>query len=79
VTVWAYFAWCINERFGPPTRHNPLGEIASLRKIGTINDYTECFLVHVAHAGYLDERQQVNIYTAGLLEPPKTDVELLDP
>jgi hypothetical protein len=56
-----------------------LGELASLRKMSTINDYRERFLTHMARAGYLDERQQVNIYTAGLLEPLKTDVELLDP
>jgi hypothetical protein len=39
----------------------------------------ERFLAHLAHAGYLDERQQVNIYTAKLLEPLKTDIKLLDP
>ena len=65
---WAYFAQCVNERFGPPTWCNPLVELASLRKTGTIDDYTEHFLAHMAHAGALDE-QQVNIYTAGLLDP----------
>jgi hypothetical protein len=33
----------------------------------------------VARAEPLDEQQQVNIYTAGLLEPLKTDVELQNP
>jgi hypothetical protein len=33
----------------------------------------------VAHAGALDEQQQVNTYTAGLLEPLKTDVRLQNP
>jgi hypothetical protein len=79
VTDWAYFARCVNERFGPPTRRNPLGELAALRKTGTVDDYMERFLALVARAGTLDERQQVNIYTAGLLEPLKTDVELQDP
>jgi hypothetical protein len=55
VTDWAYFTQCINERFGPPTRHNPLGELASLRKTSTVNDYTECFSAHVARVSYLDE------------------------
>jgi hypothetical protein len=41
----------------PPTWCNPLGELASLRKTRTIDDYTERFLVHVARAGPLDERQ----------------------
>ena len=38
----------------------------------------ECFLVHVAHADNLNEHQQFNIYTTGLLEPLKTDIEVLD-
>jgi hypothetical protein len=63
----------------PPTRRNPLGELASLRKTGTVDDYTEHFLAHVARAGPLNEQQQVNIYTVGLLEPLKMDVELQNP
>lgn len=76
VMDWAYFTCCINERFVPPTQRNPLGELASLHKTDTIDDYTEHFLAHVAHTRTLDEQQQVNIYTTGLLEPLKTDVEL---
>jgi hypothetical protein len=68
VMDWMNFAKCINECFGPPTKGNPLGELASLSKTGTVNDYTECFLAHVACAGHLDEIQQVNIYTARLLD-----------
>jgi hypothetical protein len=56
-----------------------LGELASLRKTGTVDDYTKRFLALVAHAGNHDESQQVNIYTARLLEPLKTNVELLNP
>jgi hypothetical protein len=75
---WAYFAQCVNERFGPPTRRNPLGELASLHKTGIVDDYIKRFLAHVARVGPLDE-QQVNIYTAGLLKPLKTNVELQNP
>jgi hypothetical protein len=63
----------------PPTRRNPLGELTSLCKTGTVDDYTKHFLAHVARAGTLDEQQQVNIYTAGLLEQLKNDVELQNP
>ena len=81
ITDRAYFARCINERFRPPTptRRNPLGELASLQKTSTVDDYTERFLAHVARHGTLDEQQQVNIYTVSLLEPLKTDVELQKP
>ena len=51
VTDWAFFAHCVNEHFGSPTRRNPLGELASLRKTGTVDDYTERFLAHAACAG----------------------------
>jgi hypothetical protein len=55
-----------------------LGELTSLRKTSTDDDYTKRFLAHMARAGHLDEIQQVNIYTAGLLELLKMDVELLN-
>jgi hypothetical protein len=51
VTDWAYFACCVNKRFGPPTRRNPLGELSSLRKTGTVDDYMERFLAHMARGG----------------------------
>jgi hypothetical protein len=41
-----------------------------------VDDYTKHFLAHMARAEKLDEHQQVNIYTTGLLKPLKTDVEL---
>ena len=40
-----------------------------------IDDYTERFLAYVARAGPLSELV-VNIYTAGLMELLKMDVEL---
>lgn len=54
-TDWAYFACCVNERFSPPIRHNPLG--------GNVDEYTKCFLAHVARAETLDEQQKVNMPT----------------
>ncbi|CAD6343322.1 unnamed protein product [Miscanthus lutarioriparius] len=75
VMDWAYFARCIKEHFVPPRWRNPLIELASLYKIGTIDNYTKHFMAHVACAGLLNKQQQVNMYTAGLLEPLKIDVE----
>jgi hypothetical protein len=79
VIDWAYFTRCVNERFRPSIRCNTLGKNASLRKMGTIDNYMECFLAHMACTDSFDEQQQVNIYTPRLLEPLKTDVELLNP
>lgn len=39
----------------------------------------EHLLTHMSHASTLDEQKQVNIYTNGLLEPLKTDVEFQNP
>ena len=50
-----FFAHCVDERFSPPTRRNPLGELMSLHKTGTVDNYIDHFLAHVARAGVLDE------------------------
>ncbi|CAO2041786.1 unnamed protein product [Urochloa humidicola] len=76
---WEVFARAVNTRFGPPSRRNPLGELTALKKTGTVETYTEQFLALVARVHHLDEMQQVQIYTAGLMEPLKTDVELQAP
>jgi hypothetical protein len=39
----------------PPTWRNPLGELVSLRKTGTVDDYTKLFLAHVARTRPLDK------------------------
>jgi hypothetical protein len=50
-----------------------------MQKTGTVDIYTERFVAHMARARTLDEQQQVNIYTTGLLEPLKTDIKLQNP
>uniref|UniRef100_A0A0A9A0C4 Retrotransposon gag domain-containing protein n=1 Tax=Arundo donax TaxID=35708 RepID=A0A0A9A0C4_ARUDO len=76
---WNDFHRLANIRFGSPTHHNLLGELAALWKTGSVDGYTEKFLALLARAGKLDRLQQVNIYTASLKEPLKTDVELQEP
>lgn len=55
VTDWAFFACCVNESYDHPTRRNPLGELMSLRKTGTVDDYIEHLLAQVTRTGALDE------------------------
>lgn len=43
-----------------------------MQKTSTIDDYMEHILTHVVRTETLDEQQQVNVYTADLLEPLKT-------
>jgi hypothetical protein len=68
-----------NQRFGPPSRSNPLGELCHLRRQGSVADYTEAFLTHLSRCDTITEPHQVAIFTAGLGEPLQTDVELQRP
>ena len=64
------------QRFGPPLGTNHLSDLARLSFRGSVDDYTESFLARLAHAGVLAPVQQVQLYTGGLPDPIRTDVEL---
>lgn len=76
---WRYFAELVNTRFGPPIRNNALGELALCKRTGTVEDYQERFLSLLCRADPLSERQQTQLFTVGLQEPLRTDVELQSP
>jgi hypothetical protein len=64
------------QRFGLPSRSNPLGELCHFRQQGSVADYMEAFLMHLSRCDTITEPHQVTIFTAGLSEPLQTDVEL---
>ena len=66
-------------RFGPSIRHNPLGELKELRQTETAEEYQRNFLAIFCRAEHLQPRQQVQLFTPGLEEPIRTDVELQNP
>jgi hypothetical protein len=76
---WSQFCELVNQRFGPPTRSNPLGELCHLRCIGSVDDYQTEFLTLLARCGSVTEPQQIAIFTAGLGDPLRIDVELQKP
>lgn len=76
---WRHFTDLISWRFGSPTRHNPLGELTVFRRTGMVDEFTERFLMLLAHVGRLDDEQQRMLFTTGLGEPLKTHVELQKP
>jgi hypothetical protein len=76
---WSQFCELVNQRFGPPTRSNPLGELCHLRCTGSVDDYQAQFLTLLARCGGVTEPQQIVIFTAGLWDPLRTDVELQKP
>jgi hypothetical protein len=76
---WSQLCELVNQRFGPPTRSNPLGELCHLRCTGSVNDYQAEFLTLLARCGGVLEPQQIAIFTAGLGDPLRIDVELQKP
>ena len=77
--TWPQFKELCNERFGPPLRTNPLGELARLRFRTTVDDYQERFSSLLCHTSPLAPDQQVQLFTAGLPEQIKINVELMNP
>jgi hypothetical protein len=76
---WSQFCELVNQRFGPPTRSNPLGELCHLRCTGSVDDYQSEFLNLLARCGGVTEPQQIAIFTAGLGDPLHINVELQKP
>jgi hypothetical protein len=76
---WAAFVKLVNQRFGPPLRGNMLGELIQLKRETTVADYQSRFLALVNRCTGLTKKQQIDIFTAGLRNPLKTDVELEQP
>lgn len=70
-----HFIELVNIRLGPPLHSNPLGELVSLRKTGSISEFLEQFLALHHHTNPLSEQQQRLLFTVGLGGPLKIDVE----
>jgi hypothetical protein len=76
---WSQFCELVNQRFGPLMRSNPLGELCHLRCTGLVDAYQSDFLTLLTHCGGVTEPQQIAIFTAGLGDPLRIDVELQKP
>lgn len=77
--IWRNFKEYVNLHFGPSIRHNPLGELKELRQTSTVEEYQGKFPAILCRAEHLQPRQQVQLFTPGLREPIRTDVELQNP
>jgi hypothetical protein len=76
---WEEFVRLVNQRFGPPLQSNPLGELIQLRREGTVVEYQRKFLSLLARCDGLTEKHQINVFTAGLCNLLKTNIELEHP
>jgi hypothetical protein len=76
---WRRFSQLVLQRFGLPMTDSPVGELMLLRRTGSVEEYTDQFLAYACRDADLTEQQLVHIYTAGLVNPLKTDVALRRP
>jgi hypothetical protein len=73
---WPLFKALCHQRFRPPLATNHLADLARLPFPGSVAGYQEAFQARMAHAGPLSPLQQVQLFTGGLSDPIRTDVEL---
>ncbi|KAM0917971.1 hypothetical protein ACQ4PT_009355 [Festuca glaucescens] len=76
---WDEFRRLISNHFGPPTRANPFGELISLRRSGTVADYSKRFLEHLTRVSPIPDAEERDTFTNNLGEPMKTQVEMMKP
>ena len=79
VPSWPEFVQAINRRFGPSIRSNPLGELAQLRRTGTVDNFIDQFLTQLARCDDVSERQQTDLFMSGLGGTLQIDVEMQHP
>jgi hypothetical protein len=76
---WERFQTLCQQRFGPAIGINHLAELARLPFKGSVEEYQVAFQARMAHAGYLSPEQQVQLFTGGLPDAIRIDVELQFP
>ena len=76
---WPTFKTLCQQRFGPALGTNHLAALARLPFQGSVELYQEAFQSRMAHAGQLSSAQQVQLFTGGLPDSLRIDVELQAP
>jgi hypothetical protein len=64
--TWAQFVKLINTRFGPPLTESPLGKLALLHRVGTVDEYCDRFMALSCRDLNITEDQQVQLFTVSL-------------
>ena len=67
---WTKIKECYNLRFGP------LGQIARMRQSGMVTEYVGKFHSLLAHNDPLSTKKQVQLFTSGLTDLLRVDVEI---
>jgi hypothetical protein len=76
---WSPFIQLVNSRFGPPLTDTPLGELAMLRRTGSVDEFAKRFMALSCRDPTITEQQQIQLLTTGLGNPLLLDVALQQP
>lgn len=77
--TWDTFKNYCHLHFGPPLRNNPLGELAKLKQTSSVEENKHKFQALLARVHSITGTQQVEIFTTGLTELIRINVELQNP
>jgi hypothetical protein len=73
---WTRFVQLVQIRFGPPLTDSPIGELALLRREGSVDDDCKQFMSLSCRDSAISESHQMHLFTASLGMPLRTDVPL---
>jgi hypothetical protein len=76
---WSQFIQLVNARFGLPLTDTPLGELAMLRRTGSVDEFAKRFMALSCRDPTITEQQQIQLFTTGLGDPLRLDVALQQP
>jgi hypothetical protein len=66
----------VNARFELPLTDTPLGGLTTLRRTGTVNEFTKWFMTLSCRDPLIIEPQQVQLFITGLDDPLRLDAVL---
>jgi hypothetical protein len=76
---WSHFKALCQQRFGPAMGVNHLAVLARIPFHNSVDEYIDTFQARLAHAGYLTPEQQARLFSGGLSDNIRIDVELMAP
>jgi hypothetical protein len=77
--TWPHFKALSQQCFGPAMGVNHLADLARIPFWSSVDEYIESFQTRLAHAGYMTPEQRTHLFTGGLPDHIRIDVELQAP
>jgi hypothetical protein len=69
----------VNARFGPPLMDMPLGELAMLGRLRSVDEFAKRFMAFSCRDPSITEPQQIQLFITGLDDPLRSDIALQQP